>query len=74
MRFVIQTFGCKVNQYEIIGISNAMTAAGFTETEDISSADVVIINSCTVTENSSKKAFTGFIINNRAIQLLRKDF
>ena len=56
MRFVIQTFGCKVNQYESIGISNAMTAAGFTETEDISSADVVIINSCTVTENSSKKA------------------
>ena len=33
-----------------------MTAAGFTETEDISSADIVIINSCTVTENSSKKA------------------
>lgn len=59
MRFVIQTFGCKVNQYESIGISNAMTAAGFTETEDIAAADIVIINSCTVTETGSKKACRG---------------
>ncbi len=56
MKYAIQTFGCKVNQYESTAIDNAMQAAGFTRTDDVSGAQVVIINSCSVTENSDKKA------------------
>ena len=55
MRYAILTFGCKVNQYESNAISNDMTAEGFTKTELPEEADVVIINSCTVTETGSKK-------------------
>ena len=55
MRYAILTFGCKVNQYESNAISNDMTAQGFIKTEQPEEADVVIINSCTVTETGSKK-------------------
>lgn len=56
MLFNVKTFGCKVNQYESIGISTAMRSAGFTETMDEKTADIVIINSCSVTGASDKKA------------------
>ncbi len=56
MQFTIKTFGCKVNQYESIGISTAMRKAGFDEAEDEKTAEIVIINSCSVTGASDKKA------------------
>ena len=56
MTFTVQTFGCKVNQYESTVIERAMTAAGFEHCEDIAAADIVIINSCTVTDKGSRKA------------------
>ncbi len=56
MKYAIQTFGCKVNQYESSAIGKAMTDRGFTLTEDYLTADIVIINSCSVTDNSDKKA------------------
>ncbi len=56
MQFNIKTFGCKVNQYESIGISTAMRKAGFIETADEKTADIIIINSCSVTGASDKKA------------------
>ena len=56
MKYAVQTFGCKVNQYESAVISKGMTDKGFTKSEDIRKADIVIINSCSVTEQSDKKA------------------
>ncbi|MBQ9383704.1 MAG: tRNA (N(6)-L-threonylcarbamoyladenosine(37)-C(2))-methylthiotransferase MtaB [Ruminiclostridium sp.] len=56
MKFTVQTFGCKVNQYESTVIEKAMTAAGFERCEELSDADIVIINSCTVTDKGSRKA------------------
>lgn len=58
MYFVIRTFGCKVNQYESDSISASMQASGFNNSSDpdgLTKTDVLIINSCTVTENSDKK-------------------
>ena len=56
MKFTVKTFGCKVNQYESIAVSTAMRKAGFEETADEKTADIVIINSCSVTGASDKKA------------------
>lgn len=56
IRYTIQTFGCKVNQYESATVSKAMDEHGYERTDDLFSADIVIINSCSVTENSDKKA------------------
>ncbi len=56
MKYTIRTFGCKVNQYESIGISTAMRNAGFTEAADLNEGEIFIINSCSVTGASDKKA------------------
>jgi len=56
MKYAVMTFGCKVNQYESNAIENAMCDAGFVPCEEASDADILIVNSCTVTENGDKKA------------------
>ncbi len=56
MKYAIQTFGCKVNQYESAVIAVQLERHGFDSTEDIKAADVVVINSCSVTETGDKKA------------------
>ena len=55
MKFFISTFGCKVNQYESQIILELFLNSGFKKTENFKDADIVIINSCTVTKESSKK-------------------
>lgn len=56
MKFYIETLGCKVNQYDASVLSVLMEQNGFEQTLFDTTADIVIINSCTVTENSDKKA------------------
>ena len=51
-----QTLGCKVNQYESEAMQKLFTAAGWQIAEEISAADVVVINTCTVTAVSSQKS------------------
>lgn len=55
MNFVCITFGCKVNQYESEAIVEKMSAEGFNQVQDVKFADVVIINSCSVTATSDSK-------------------
>lgn len=55
MKFFILTLGCKVNQYESQAIFEKLVKAGFENSENIEAADIIIINSCTVTAESDKK-------------------
>ena len=50
------TLGCKVSQYETEAIREALLSRGFTETPFDESADVYIINTCTVTAESDRKS------------------
>lgn len=50
--FFIITQGCKVNQYESQAIREAWTDDGLMETRDPSLADIILINSCAVTERA----------------------
>ena len=51
-----QTLGCKVNQYETEAMQKLFEAAGWTIAEKISEAQVVVVNTCTVTAVSSQKS------------------
>ena len=55
IRYTVQTFGCKVNQYESASVAKAMDEHGYEKTDDIFTADIVIINSCSVTKTATKK-------------------
>lgn len=55
MKFFIVTLGCKVNQYESQAIFERLTNFGFCKADSEENADIIIINSCTVTAESDKK-------------------
>ena len=58
MLIAFHTQGCKVNQYETQAMRRQMEQAGYETTEFVPSetqADVLVINSCTVTGESDRK-------------------
>lgn len=50
------TLGCKVNQYETDAMKSLFENKGYELVDFRDEADYYIVNSCTVTENSSKKS------------------
>lgn len=55
MKAKIITLGCKVNQYESEAMLEALLAGGFQEASHQEEADLVVVNSCTVTATSDQK-------------------
>lgn len=53
--FTIKTLGCKFNQYESDELVKKLVARGWTFLPFGESAELVIINTCTVTDRSDKK-------------------
>ncbi len=56
MRYIINTLGCKVNQYETQAIDSILRDRGHKAAAKGESADVVIVNSCAVTAESGRKS------------------
>lgn len=56
MKFNIITLGCKVNTYESNFMKESLIANGFSFCNEISDCDLVIINTCSVTDTSDKKS------------------
>lgn len=55
MKVAVYTLGCKVNTYESAEISENLLRRGYMTVPQNSSADVYIVNSCTVTGESNRK-------------------
>ncbi len=55
MKFYIETFGCKVNSYESNYIKQSLIASGFLCVDKMVDADIIIINTCTVTNTADTK-------------------
>ncbi len=56
MRFWFHTFGCRVNQYETQVVRERMLAVGSLAVSDWESADLCLINTCTVTQEADRDA------------------
>ncbi len=56
MKAAIYTLGCKVNQYDAQEISSLLRKNGFEIVSHKNEADIYIINSCTVTAESTRKS------------------
>src|SRR5690606_19442873 len=50
------TLGCKVNQYETQLVRESLLAAGFRDAHDLESADLCVVNTCTVTAEGDAKS------------------
>ena len=55
MKFYIETFGCKVNTYESNYIKESLLKSGFLFVDGINNANIIIINTCTVTNTADSK-------------------
>lgn len=56
MRVYYQTFGCKANQYDTERMRQEMEARGWSTTADREGADLVVVNTCTVTNQADADA------------------
>jgi len=56
MLIYLETLGCKVNQFESLAILDDFLAQGFTKTENMTEADVIVLNTCTVTNRTDYKS------------------
>lgn len=55
MKFNIVTFGCKVNQYESNMMKEKMLSSNFFYEENMKDANIIIVNTCSVTNVADKK-------------------
>ncbi|MBI5243360.1 MAG: tRNA (N(6)-L-threonylcarbamoyladenosine(37)-C(2))-methylthiotransferase MtaB [Elusimicrobia bacterium] len=56
MRIFFKTFGCRVNQYETEALRERLLSGGASLAEDFESADLCVVNTCTVTGEADKDA------------------
>jgi threonylcarbamoyladenosine tRNA methylthiotransferase MtaB len=72
-KFKIVTLGCRTNQYESQAYRNQLEALGYAEAGEHESADICIVNTCTVTESadsSSRHAIRQLGRENKGSQLI----
>ena len=66
MKIFIKTLGCKVNSYESEAIEEDFVKHGYEVTLDDKEADVIVVNTCTVTNQADAKS-------RKIIRQLRRD-
>src|SRR4029078_11043028 len=54
----LETMGCQMNVSDSERVATKLVSDGYEITEDISSADVVLSNTCSVREKAEQKLFT----------------
>ena len=54
----ISTIGCQMNVYDANQIAGVLAPLGYTGADAIESADMVIVNTCTIREKAEQKAFS----------------
>ena len=56
-KLFIETYGCQMNVADSEVVASIMQMAGYEQTDDISEADAVFLNTCSVRENAEKKIY-----------------
>lgn len=56
MKVCIKTLGCKVNTYESELIRERFLSSGYELTDEVSDANVIVVNTCTVTNQADSKS------------------
>jgi tRNA-2-methylthio-N6-dimethylallyladenosine synthase len=56
-KFVIRTFGCQMNEHDSERLAGLLAADGMEPTDDLTEADVVVLNTCCIRENADNKLY-----------------
>ena len=56
-KYFIRTYGCQGNLRDSEVIAGILRELGYTQTDSVDNADIIILNTCCVRENAEKKVF-----------------
>ena len=59
-KYFIRTYGCQMNVHDSEEIAARLESLGFTSTDKLENADIVILNTCAIRENAHDKLY-GFL-------------
>ena len=54
----VKTFGCQMNEYDSLRVHRILHSQGYRITSDLSSADVIFLNTCSVREKAEQKVYS----------------
>jgi len=57
-RVHIKTYGCQMNVYDSERMADALAPDGYEQTDDVTTADLVLINTCHIREKASEKLYS----------------
>jgi tRNA-2-methylthio-N6-dimethylallyladenosine synthase len=55
--YAVRTFGCQMNEHDSERIAGLLEADGLTRADDVTVADVIVLNTCCVRENADNKLY-----------------
>lgn len=55
--YYIHTYGCQANERDTETLSGILEMMGYTHTDEVKQADVVLLNTCAIRENAEEKVF-----------------
>ena len=56
-KYLVKTYGCQMNERDSENICAMLEEMGYTRTDTIDNADLVILNTCAIRENAHNKVF-----------------
>ncbi len=56
-RYVVQTFGCQMNEHDSERIAGLLESDGMVRAESVEDADVIVLNTCCIRENADNKLY-----------------
>ncbi|MDF2556616.1 MAG: tRNA ((37)-C2)-methylthiotransferase MiaB [Bacillales bacterium] len=71
-KFYLRTYGCQMNTHDSEVMTGIFMALGYVETDDMTDADVALLNTCAIRENAENKVF-GEIGHLKALKRTRPD-
>ena len=57
-KLFVKSYGCQMNVYDAARMADALAPEGFSETQVMDEADLVILNTCHIRERASEKIFS----------------
>ena len=56
-RYLIRTFGCQMNEHDSERIAGVLAADGLAPTQDVTEAEVIVLNTCAIRENADNRLY-----------------
>ena len=71
-KFYIETFGCQMNEFDSERIGYLLESCGYVRTNDLNSAKIILINTCSVREKADNRLY-GHLGNLKSLKMNNPD-